>query len=430
MTKEGEKQEPDVAAATTAAAAAAAAQANQRQLELLLEGLSTSLKEVKRNNLEDLAGIRLFAGKVIEGHTKPSSDSSLTYDLSDWLVSINQRTSVGFDDVGRIKAAEKFSTGTGRSAVQSVLWKLQDNLNWDSFQTELKALFGTKQDVREYRTKLHSSVLHHGESFLDFYIRLSDLANRWISRERDHQDEAHRLVVDAMMRALPQVFKYRLADGDYDKPTEVLRKALMYLEGHPQAKLNYGRREPEALVNAAVARRDHCYRCGGNHSFVECPRQLLQCGKCNRRGHRESECGVKCFNCGNLGHLARNCRSGPRPLQARPPSADRWANARDSSRPNSYAAAAAAPPRRREAQSSDSRGAGRFDARRTQSAQPTMGRGNSNGRFDSGAPGLRNGGNRSNTGNSASAGQRNVRFLASRNSTPSADFRPRGIHRR
>ena len=65
------------------------------------------MSEAKRNNLDDLAGIRTYAGKVIEGHTKPSSDSNVTHDLDDWLTSIDQGTSVGFDDVGRIKAAGK-----------------------------------------------------------------------------------------------------------------------------------------------------------------------------------------------------------------------------------------------------------------------------------------------------------------------------------
>ena len=283
---------PDTPDKFTPEAAAAAAEANAKQIELLCQHLSRTLIENQRNDVKSLVGIPVYHGIAVEGHSNPRHDANITYDVVEWLAAITRRTQSGFDDLGRIQAAEKFSTGSGLRAVQAVSHELGDNLTWTAFENKLKEWMGQPLNVLKYRTALHEAVLHRGESLHDFYIRLADIASKWVAVSSNDKIESQKLITDALIKAMPPQFKYKLVPDDYDKSANVLKKATEYLETHPKAKLNDNHQSPTHLVAAINATHYsiQCYRCNGPHSFVECPRQLMQCSRCGSAGHIAKEC--------------------------------------------------------------------------------------------------------------------------------------------
>ena len=147
----------------TPEAAAAAAEANAQQINMLCDNLSKTILNVKRNDLTTLIGIPIYEGRSLEGRPSPygvhsRTDAGTTNDLDDWLLIIEQKTRKGFDDIGKIQAAEKFSAGTGLRSVESVVHALGENLNWGAFKKRLVELVGQPIDTRKYRKILHSAT--------------------------------------------------------------------------------------------------------------------------------------------------------------------------------------------------------------------------------------------------------------------------------
>ena len=292
--------------------AAAASAVTEMHIGKLASSVAEAVTQSIRNDLSTLGTIDKYAGRLIENHTKASQEPGTTHNLVEWLQSIEERTASNFDDNGRLRAAEKFSIGTGQIAVNNAVLALKGANDWTKFKVELsKFLGGDITTSRRYRTSIYESKIKQGESIDDFHMRLTTISLRWRTTEEGVDSEAYNLHVDALLAAMPSVFKFRLEQTDLKDPQKVVDKAVRYLSAHPSAKLNYGseaKTQHEVIeLNNISGRRLSCYRCKGPHIYIECPRQLQKCGECFTKGHISEECHLRCDVCYGVGHLGRYC---------------------------------------------------------------------------------------------------------------------------
>ena len=77
-----------------------------------------------------------------------------------------------------------------------------------------------------------------------------------------------------------------------------------------------GQGQQQLSSRRVQVRQRRCYCCGSvSHLAKDCdqkrhPRNAgpdVKCSKCGLRGHEAASCHVKCRKCGGIGHIAKNC---------------------------------------------------------------------------------------------------------------------------
>ena len=297
--------------------------ADAEVFEQFTSTMRDALSHVGMNDMNVLIGLKSYGGEILPGEKK-SSDPEITYDLISWIKEIEARTAVGFDDKGRIKAAQQLSRGPATKTINAITRGMKE-LKWDDFVTQLKSNVSTTETTWTYRNELFNAQITRGQTFYDFVAGLQETGGHWVSLNNRDEHEVRTLTCGAIIKSMPETFRHKVDEADLESVQKLYQRAVRFLKVNPNAKMNY--KEETLCMSVSI----ECQRCRGKHSTTECPRQLSSCGYCRQKGHTVEECPREgastwvrsnppnyfrlsssiCYNCRQRGHFARECPNGP-----------------------------------------------------------------------------------------------------------------------
>ena len=209
------------------------------------------------------------------------------------FVAYQTATGVVSDFIGRFLEEERF-----------------EDRSWATLKAQLRLRFGEIQDEQHALVLLQKLRQKQKETCAVYGERIFILAKDAFPDDME---------LPPVQRQLVSIF----TDGVCDKNVKmkVLRKSPPTLqEAITIANDEEVLRKRFELRTGNVAREDNTHEENGGHEPMEIGHaRPLRCFKCNKRGHRASQCksfrqiqevrrNVTCYFCGMTGHIQRNCR--------------------------------------------------------------------------------------------------------------------------
>lgn len=160
---------------------------------------------------------------------------------------------------------------------------------WEQWKEELKKAFPAKRDYFQGLEKMMQRVKRRDESFISYYYEKVALLNECRIQGADAVSCIIGGISDGTIQTAARA-------NDYQEPETLLNflrscdsSVTFQTASHPQSK---GKVSSRFLVKSKEPRpRFVCFKCNKpGHKATEC--RVLKCNKCHRLGHREQDCRV------------------------------------------------------------------------------------------------------------------------------------------
>ena len=181
---------------------------------------------------------------------------------------------------------------------------IDDMSKYDELKTYLLTEY--KLTSREYKIRFETAVKSTGETYTLFAARLRNLLSYYLkSRLVDYYETLIELLIsDRLKGSLPQGLQNQEGEGWY-VASKVASLADVYVNnrttviGHKASEGKSARATTAVTSNGATAGQKYKGGCGARY----------QSGRGGVSGHQSPTQTQKdrCYGCGELGHMARNC---------------------------------------------------------------------------------------------------------------------------
>jgi hypothetical protein len=178
-----------------------------------------------------------------------------------------------------------------------------DATDFSQVKTALLQRFGCTVDG--YREKFRFSKPFPGETATQFLARLESFENRWIdlaSITKDYDSLRQLMLCEQFHMQVNKELSIYLKERDFTTTVEMATAGDRYLLAQRWVSL------------LGPAKRNATDPAKEVEDRIESPNNSSnrenRCGKCNRIGHRMTDCKIglmKCFTCNESGHRAANC---------------------------------------------------------------------------------------------------------------------------
>lgn len=201
-------------------------------------------------------------------------------------------------------------------------------MDWNTFKSELRKMYGIRQNVVALRKNFEKRRWRAGERFADYYhdkVRLGNLAgipeNELILYLVDGfdnktlQNQARMML--GQFGSSEDLFNIMMTVANDNSTVSVNRHvSVTSSSGASGTGPSSGRTTTTHGAPSVVGSRTAAMRGRGN------TRLIGRCFNCFREGHRASDCDKparargSCFSCGEMGHLIQDCPRRPQPSGA------------------------------------------------------------------------------------------------------------------
>ena len=199
---------------------------------------------------------------------------------------------------------------TGRAQQAFAALPSADAGDYDKLRAAILARYNVNQET--YRQRFRSSKRRSEESHEELVIRLTDLYNKWTKDCRTMPEIREVIVMEQFLNSLTPEIRLRVREKNPKTVEEAAKTADHLLQAKKQERSWYQKKE------ANEGERDiRCFGCGqSGHIKRLCPNMTNDLSerknpniedKVPRNQPPSAKAGITCFNCRKKGHYASEC---------------------------------------------------------------------------------------------------------------------------
>ena len=197
------------------------------------EDLSALLARHTLNDYARVQGLKYFCGGE-ERHPQHPNLVCHT-DPRDFFKDIEMRTTLHFDDKGRLELCRQYSLGAARLAIEESI--KNNNNNYEAVKADILAIYPDGRRADLWHETLTKAQRKQGETLREFYTRLQ-LAYGGLTREQPtYRPLLRKYFADRLMECFPLPFRGILTQDEKKDPLKILIKGYEWAKNHPAAKL-------------------------------------------------------------------------------------------------------------------------------------------------------------------------------------------------